>query len=927
MGLAGCLLAGLAATPFAAAQPYAYVPNYNNDTVTVVDAGSNVVVLTFPVGDQPGGIAVNRDGTRVYIANRGSATVSVFDADSQLVVATIPVGTSPVSVALSPDGLEAYVANNATNNVSVIDTTSDTVVATIPVGSRPQGIAFHPNGQTVYVTNNFADTVSVVDSATRTTTATIVAGDGPIDVEVDPSGEKAYVANNLNATVSVIDTATNTNVGTIAVGNGPSAVVFSPDGALAYVGNFSSSTISVITTGDDTVGDAITVSGGIRGLSIGPNGNFLYAATQSNNRLAVVNAVTRAIDASIPTPLPRPLGNMLPEPQFGRGEVGAGHYHTCRVRPDASADCWGRDDFGQAQAPVGSFRDIVGGSSHSCGLQTDGTVVCWGNNSFGQSSPPIGVFTQITAGFRHTCGLRPDESVECWGDDAQGQATAPAGSFGEVRAGSSHTCAIDTSGAVQCWGRNVEGQGTAPIGSFQQLALGASSSCGLRTDGTVECWGLNDDGQTDAPGGSFRSIAAEAFYYCGIQVEGQLECWGANDEGQTDAPGGNFLQLATGRSGACALGQDGTLSCWGANAYSQHPQMAITPATLPAGEVAEPYSATLVFAPTNPGLRPPYAPRSPVWLIDGALPPGLSFDGVGNLSGTPTTDGTYGFTVAVEDANGFAAEVDYSLEITLSPPVITPVITGTLGTNGWYIGNVSLSWTVVDPETPVTSTTGCGPATVTVNTAGTDFTCSATSDGGTAEVTVTIRLDKTRPLLAPTISNNRPLLNNGTVFATPNASDALSGVASQSCAAADTSSVGSKLIVCTATDVAGNTATRNVGYLVIYGFQGFTGGVVNPGLWNSALVNQPIQAEYRIIDANGNGVTGLSAPILIPTAQSCPANIANTTTPSIEPVGLTDLGNGYYRMVWLAPASPACERINFNFGDGQTNNRLLFRYF
>jgi len=33
----------------------------------------------------------------------------------------------------------------------------------------------------------------------------------------------------------------------------------------------------------------------------------------------------------------------------------AGGYHTCGLRPDASAACWGFNDFGQASAPAGAF--------------------------------------------------------------------------------------------------------------------------------------------------------------------------------------------------------------------------------------------------------------------------------------------------------------------------------------------------------------------------------------------------------------------------------------------------------------------------------------------------------------------------------------------------------------------------------------------
>lgn len=922
-------LAAFACAPVVLAQPYAYVPNYTGNSVTVLDTATNTIATSIPVGINPGGVAVNGNGSFAYIANRGSNTVSVIDTATNTVVSTVAVGSAPAGVAVSADGLKAYVANYSSNNVSVLDTTTNTVVATIAVGTRPQGIASSPSGDQVFVANLFSDNVSVIDTATDTVTATVTVGDGPVGVDVDPSGTSVYVGNSLGNTVSVIATATNAVTDTIPVGVAPYGVAVNPSGSLAYVSNFTTSSISVIATSTKTVTASIPVLGGPRGVSFNAAGTFAYVGTQSNQRLAVINTLSNSIYASVPMGSPRPLGQSLSQPLFGEGSIGAGHYHACRVRQDNSADCWGRDDFGQATPPAGSFSKIVGGSSHSCGLMTDGTVTCWGNNDFGQTSVPafLDSVTQISAGFRHTCAVRADSSVICWGDNSQNQSNVPVGNFAQVRGGSSHTCGILTDGTATCWGRNVEGQSTAPAGSFVQLALGASFSCGLQADGQVACWGTNTVGQINAPAGQFSQIASEAFYSCGLRNNGDIECWGTNAEGQLGSPVGNFAQLATGRTSACALNQDGVIQCWGDNFYAQAPQMDLTPALLLAGEVAQPYSAAITFEQTNPSFRPPYAAVTPVLIVDGSLPPGLSIDGAGNITGTPTTAGNYTFTVTADDANGFSAERSYTIAVSLSAPVITPVITGTMGNNGWYVGNVTIAWTVNDPETPVTSTSGCGTSIQSVNTTGTGYTCSATSAGGTSSVTVTIKLDKTRPTLAPTITNVKPLLNDATVVASPNGGDATSGLASASCQAANTSTVGAKSLVCTATDVAGNVYTRTVAYRVIYGFVGFTGDVLNPGSWNAAAINQLVDFDYRIIDANGAGVTGVGAPTLIPTVQTCPTNvgtIANPTTPSASPAGVQDLGNGYYRYTWQAPNAVGCQRLNIDLGDAQTNNRALF---
>ncbi len=147
-----------------------------------------------------------------------------------------------------------------------------------------------------------------------------------------------------------------------------------------------------------------------------------------------------------------------------------------------------------------------------------------------------------------------------------------------------------------------------------------------------------------------------------------------------------------------------------------------------------------------------------------------------------------------------------------TPPVITPNVSGTLGSNGWYTSNVTVSWSVTEAQSAITSTTGCGPTTISVDTAGTTFTCSATSAGGTNSVSVTIKRDATAPTISGSASPAANLVgwNNTDVNVSFNCSDAMSGVAS--CGPAQTLSGegAGQSISGTATDYAGNSASTSV---------------------------------------------------------------------------------------------------------------------
>lgn len=63
----------------------------------MVDAATNTVATTIPVGRYPFGVAVSPDGSKVYVTNGGSATVSVIATASNAVTATVPVGSAPVA--------------------------------------------------------------------------------------------------------------------------------------------------------------------------------------------------------------------------------------------------------------------------------------------------------------------------------------------------------------------------------------------------------------------------------------------------------------------------------------------------------------------------------------------------------------------------------------------------------------------------------------------------------------------------------------------------------------------------------------------------------------------------------------------------------------------------------------------------------------
>lgn|GEM_PF-5992393 len=153
-----------------------------------------------------------------------------------------------------------------------------------------------------------------------------------------------------------------------------------------------------------------------------------------------------------------------------------------------------------------------------------------------------------------------------------------------------------------------------------------------------------------------------------------------------------------------------------------------------------------------------------------------------------------------------------------TPPAITPEISGTRAPNGVYTSDVEVSWDIEEPGSPYDAT-GCETQTVTADTAGITFTCSATSHGGTTSKSVTVKRDVTAPVLTvPDLIVRRDAPPNGIVVDyAVSATDSVDAAPAVKCSPASGTvfPAGSTTVSCTATDATGHTTTKTFEVAVI----------------------------------------------------------------------------------------------------------------
>ena len=128
---------------------------------------------------------------------------------------------------------------------------------------------------------------------------------------------------------------------------------------------------------------------------------------------------------------------------------------------------------------------------------------------------------------------------------------------------------------------------------------------------------------------------------------------------------------------------------------------------------------------------------------------------------------------------GIASLPEVITRLDTTSPVIVPTVIPPPNVNGWNNSAVSVSWNVTDPESGISSSTGCTATSLTTQTSGTVVTCSATNAAGLhSTVSVTIKIDMTPPaaissaLTLPNANN----WNSGSVTVGFTGTDSLSGI-------------------------------------------------------------------------------------------------------------------------------------------------------
>ncbi|MBO1908036.1 autotransporter domain-containing protein [Microvirga sp. 3-52] len=514
-------------------QSIVYAANYSNNSISVIDTGTNTVTRTISVGPNPFGIVLSPDNDRIYVANSGNGsgtTVSVINAVTNTVIGTITVGNTPTHLSISPDGSRLYVANNRSNSLSVIDTTTLAPVQTVPLPNGAWASAITPDGRYVYVTNLNGGPLTVVDTS-NFATAAVVSGANGFDVAISPDGRFAYVSQQYTRRIAVIDTATNTTVRTIALSHDASGISFSPDGTRAYVLNADGSTVDIINTATHSV----------IGSTSSTLGYQAYSAICSNGNTLLTSGKTFTARSS------GALGCTISPTSSGPVFTGGTMRFTSAVSSSLPMQLQAQGGTLDTAGNTATLSGVISGPG-ALTKAGNGTLILTGANTYGGS-------TTITGGNSSVASVLSVTGPGASLGTTQSNITvgAGAGDVAELR--------IDNGGIVTAASTTLGGSGTS-IGSL--ALLGAPSGRGtLVTDQVLKGSGA---ASVSFDGGVLQAASDQSAFLSGF-----------SDNSITIGAGGAFLNsnghsigISTAITGTGALNKmgSGILTLSGVNSFT-----------------------------------------------------------------------------------------------------------------------------------------------------------------------------------------------------------------------------------------------------------------------------------------------------------------------------------------------------------------------
>ena len=290
------VLALVAQTTAQAADAKAYVSNFKDNSVSVIDTGRAAVVATIPVAAGPHGMALSPDGRTLYVSGDGSAQVSVIDTASDSVSRFLEVGKSPHGLAMAPDGKRLLVAVYAEDRLGLWDTASGTQVGSIPV-AKPHTVTILPDGKKAYVASQQPGkfNLTVIDLLNASVLREVTLDKPPRDIEAAFDGRAVYITVAGENAVLVLDPRSDSIVARVPTGVSPHIATLVKGAGVGTVVVQGPGELTLFDPATNTVLRSISVGKQPHWAATNAGGTTAYVSNEGSNDLSIVDLASGAV--------------------------------------------------------------------------------------------------------------------------------------------------------------------------------------------------------------------------------------------------------------------------------------------------------------------------------------------------------------------------------------------------------------------------------------------------------------------------------------------------------------------------------------------------------------------------------------------------------------------------------------------------------
>ncbi len=294
----------LVSSAYAAAalpQAKAYVANFKDNTLSVINLVTNKVTYTLPVPKGPDGMVITPDNRYVYLSDSGDGQVSVIDTASDSILTNIPVGNKPQGLAITPNGQSILVAVTDDNAVKVIDAQTNQITRTYPV-KRPYYIAISPDSKTAYIGSQDPDhfALVVLNLSKNRIIGEIPLNNAPRIVQYSPDGKCLYFTLAGDNAIFILDLSNHQIIARMPTGASPHSLLFTHKGGLGFTATQGSGMLEVFNPRLSKVAHEIALGKLPYWIAITPNDAKAYVSNEGSNSVAVIDIPRLAKVNTIP---------------------------------------------------------------------------------------------------------------------------------------------------------------------------------------------------------------------------------------------------------------------------------------------------------------------------------------------------------------------------------------------------------------------------------------------------------------------------------------------------------------------------------------------------------------------------------------------------------------------------------------------------